>query len=411
MKTQSITRLACSALAAFAAMLLALPAMQAASGGWADVPGVTGGSGGVTVTVTNETDLRTYAQATSPYIVRVSGVIELSSTLQVASDRTLEGVDADSTIDGEIMVGSGKANVIIRNLNITNDRTVGTGDGVRLYGCSAVWIDHCTLYDCDDGMVDNSSNTDYITVSWCKFYYTRDNGHNFVNLIGASDTDTGNYRITFHHNWWGALCRQRMPADRFGQVHMYNNYFNCAGNGYCSNARLSAQILSENNYYDGVDDPLYSDAGSSAKIRANGNTYLNCTGLITAGTDTVFNPPYSYTLDATADIPTLVMAGAGNGSGSGPDPTAPAAPTDLGASAGKKKITLSWTDNANNEDGFKIERSSDGSSFTQIATVGANAESYTNTGLASGSTYYYRVRAHNSVGDSAYSNTASATAR
>jgi beta-glucanase (GH16 family) len=90
----------------------------------------------------------------------------------------------------------------------------------------------------------------------------------------------------------------------------------------------------------------------------------------------------------------------------------PSAPGNLTAtSPSKKKITLNWTDNSNNEDGFKIERSTDGVNFTQITTMAANTARYTNTGLTSGTTYYYRVRAYNASGNSPYSNTASATAR
>lgn len=91
-------------------------------------------------------------------------------------------------------------------------------------------------------------------------------------------------------------------------------------------------------------------------------------------------------------------------------PTAPAAPSNLAATPGKKKVTLGWTDGSYNETGFKIERSSDGVNFTQIATVGENATSYANSGLTTGATYYYRVRATNSFGNSAYTNVVSATA-
>jgi predicted phage tail protein len=92
--------------------------------------------------------------------------------------------------------------------------------------------------------------------------------------------------------------------------------------------------------------------------------------------------------------------------------TAPAAPLNLTASAVKKrKIQLNWTDASSNESGFAIERSTNNVSWTQIATVGANATTYTNSGLSAGTTYFYRVRAYNSAGYSGYSNTASATAR
>ena len=93
-----------------------------------------------------------------------------------------------------------------------------------------------------------------------------------------------------------------------------------------------------------------------------------------------------------------------------PAPPVPAAPTGLTATAvSRSQINLSWTDNSNDETGFKIERSRDGISFTQIGTVGSNVTAVGNTGLSRKTTYYYRVRAYNNAGDSAYSNVASAT--
>ena len=60
------------------------------------------------------------------------------------------------------------------------------------------------------------------------------------------------------------------------------------------------------------------------------------------------------------------------------------------------QIRLNWTDNANNETGFQIDRSANGTTgWTQIATVGANVVTYTNTGLTAATTYFYRVRANN----------------
>jgi hypothetical protein len=87
----------------------------------------------------------------------------------------------------------------------------------------------------------------------------------------------------------------------------------------------------------------------------------------------------------------------------------PAAPSNLTASTvSSSRIDLAWTDNANNETGFYIERSQ-GGTYAQIDTVGANVTSYGNTGLPASTTFSYRVRAHNTAGFSAYSNTASAT--
>src|SRR5205823_2671715 len=92
-----------------------------------------------------------------------------------------------------------------------------------------------------------------------------------------------------------------------------------------------------------------------------------------------------------------------------PTPT-PTAPTSLAATAvSSSQINLAWADNSNNESGFKIERSTDGTSFTQVTTVTANTTSYFNTGLTVSTKYYYRVRAYNSGGNSGYSNTVNAT--
>ena len=94
------------------------------------------------------------------------------------------------------------------------------------------------------------------------------------------------------------------------------------------------------------------------------------------------------------------------------DFTIPAAPGSLTATAvSSSRIDLSWADNSNNEEGFRIEscQGSGCTNFAQIATVGANVQTYSNTGLTAGVTYTYRVRAYNSGGSSTYSNTANAT--
>jgi titin len=88
----------------------------------------------------------------------------------------------------------------------------------------------------------------------------------------------------------------------------------------------------------------------------------------------------------------------------------PGDPSGLVATANSSsQITLTWVDNATTETGFKIERSSDNVTFTQIATAATNATSYVNTGLTPLTRYYYRVRSTNTGGDSAYSNAANAT--
>ncbi|HWQ33109.1 MAG TPA: fibronectin type III domain-containing protein, partial [Blastocatellia bacterium] len=142
-----------------------------------------------------------------------------------------------------------------------------------------------------------------------------------------------------------------------------------------------------------------------AQVGANVTTYNN-TGLAA-------NTSYSYRVrafNAAGDSGYTNTASATTQAASSP----PAAPTSLTATAASKsQINLAWTDNSNNEDGFKIERcqGSGCTNFAQIATVPAGTTSFSNTGLSSGTVYTYRVRAYNSSGDSAYSNTASARTR
>jgi len=97
--------------------------------------------------------------------------------------------------------------------------------------------------------------------------------------------------------------------------------------------------------------------------------------------------------------------------GSSSTTSVPSAPTALSAATSAanptSSIALAWADNASNESGFTVERSSDGSTFSQRAQLGAGATAWVDSGLTSGATYYYRVAAYNRAGSSPYSNVAS----
>jgi fibronectin type 3 domain-containing protein len=87
----------------------------------------------------------------------------------------------------------------------------------------------------------------------------------------------------------------------------------------------------------------------------------------------------------------------------------PVPPSDLAATAAAcDHIHLSWYDNSDNEAGYKIERSENGVDFAPVGTVGTNSSSYEDTGLKEAQTYWYRLKAYNSAGDSSYSNIDSA---
>ena len=91
-------------------------------------------------------------------------------------------------------------------------------------------------------------------------------------------------------------------------------------------------------------------------------------------------------------------------------PWTPAAPAALTATAlSSTRFSLNWTDLSGIEGGFKIERSADNVTFTQIATVPANTTTFTDGDLTPWTTRYYRVRACNTGGNSAYTASVAAT--
>ncbi len=132
--------------------------------------------------------------------------------------------------------------------------------------------------------------------------------------------------------------------------------------------------------------------------KAYGNDGLHFNKAVNSGTNSAVGATLAEALYQAADhLPTVI------------EMISPAhllnAPSNLvGTKASSSQINLTWVDNSTNETGFKIERKT-GSTWTQIATVGANIETYKNKNLASNTTYYYRVRAYNIGGDSSYSNT------
>jgi pectate lyase len=292
--------------------------------------GTKGGQGGTIVTVDNAADFIYYVQGTkqTPYIIYVSGPIDLGgSSIRVRGHKTVIGLPGSRLTGNLKCYRSEESNNIFQLLRMDNLAGAGDGDCISIDNATNIWIDHCTFTDAGDGAVDIKNGADYVTVSWCKFQYTVNNGHSYVNLVGHSDTngsaDMGHLRVTFHHNWYSTLCHERMPSVRFGQAHVYNTYFNSPGNRYCIRTRLYAQCLVENNYFKDVQNPweryVTSAGGDPGLLHASGNLFNNVTwyvgydssSVLIDGTETVFTPPYAYLLDPAEKIPALVQWGAG----------------------------------------------------------------------------------------------------
>jgi pectate lyase len=318
-----------------------------------------GGAGGPVVTVTDAASLSNYLNQPGPYIVQVAGTINLgAANFPVGANKTIIGLGTDATLVGDLYIMS-VSNVVVRNLYFSNSSNLGEGDGITMRNANHVWIDHCTFTDCADGELDITVASDYVTVSWCRFNYTFDSGHNFVNLLGADDADTfdaGRLHVTFHHNWWSTLCHERMPRVRYGRVHSYNNYFNAPGDNYCVRAALESQVLLEQNWFENVDTPWekFVTTGATGLVSAVSNVFVNVTGQTDPGTDTVFTVPYLYTPDDTGGVPFSVTNNAGA--------ARPGPALNITLSGGN--VVLSWSTNV---PGFLLQRRDDPSATNWLS--------------------------------------------
>lgn len=220
---------------------------------------------------------------------------------------------------------SGCENIIIRNLKFVGPGSVDVGgkDLISVQGGSKhIWIDHCEFTDGIDGNVDITNNADFCTVSWCTFKYTdRSYMHQNTNLVGGDDSDGKNddyeatyLNITFANNHWGEGCDQRMPMARSGKIHMLNNYYTCSNNKSSINARADSEFYIEGNYFaDGV-SVVFSQSGATAwNWVSSGNTANRIpSGLSTPSNEGTVTIPYTYTCNATSDVPTQVGTYAGS---------------------------------------------------------------------------------------------------
>ncbi|KAL4638816.1 hypothetical protein ACB092_03G174100 [Castanea dentata] len=165
-------------------------------------------------------------------------VIKLKQELLVNSFKTIDGRGANVHIaGGPCITIQYVSNIIIHGLNIHDCkqggnayvrdspdhygwRTISDGDGVSIFGGSHIWVDHCSLASCHDGLIDAIHGSTAITIS--NNYMTH---HNKVMLLGHSDsyTQDKSMQVTIAFNHFGEGLVQRMPRCRHGYFHVVNN--------------------------------------------------------------------------------------------------------------------------------------------------------------------------------------------
>ena len=185
---------------------------------------------------------------------------------------TIEGANGSSANWG-IVINGGSNNVVVKNMKIgalggaRND-----ADMIRIDGASNVWIDHNELFavnnECNgspegdltfDGALDIRRASHHITVS---YNYIHDSKK--VGLDGSSSNDTdGGRELTFHHNYYKNVGA-RLPLQRGGWVHIYNNlYDGITTSGI--NVRQAGYALIEKNFFQNSVNPVvcFYDGGSN----------------------------------------------------------------------------------------------------------------------------------------------------
>ena len=279
--------------------------------------------------------------------------------IYIPSNTTIIGVGANAQIIGANFMVKGVDNVIIRNLDFENasdcfpqwdptDTAVGNWNSAFdnlsiLNNATHVWVDHNKftdgnqpdsseptyfgrIYEQHDGECDITKGADLVTVSWNRF-----TNHDKTMLIGSSDTstvDTGKLRVTIHHNEFENTT-ERLPRVRFGQVHVYDNYYNEAQNPsflYALGVGVSSQIYAQNNYYR---IPSTVQAGNiigyykGTAIHTEGDfvngksvdllAAYNALNTPTLSGDVGWTPQYHLHIDPTQLVPLFVEFYAGTG--------------------------------------------------------------------------------------------------
>jgi pectate lyase len=239
--------------------------------------------------------------------------------IMVAPNKTLIGVVDPATGKAPLFshitfVMQSVDNIIIRNCRFTmkgvpvlrtgenkivawrNGAQVEVGDpdciGIQADKVSAktnwgghIWVDHCEFFNGDaankdryDGLLDCKNN-----VQWMTFSYNYFHDHDKSCLWGKGDTDVyENCRtISFHHNFFDNIQGSRLPLQRGGHVHYYNNYMRGCEDGW--DIRTGAVAYEEGCYFENTKSPIRSDRGGSLNIsKAEGYDciYKGCNNLM-----------------------------------------------------------------------------------------------------------------------------------
>lgn len=279
---------------------------------------------------------------------------------------------------GSWSVGPGQASTPNNGADTLSYRLMMQNQYTKIGGTESIWLSHT---------VANPSSTGLAAPRWYQLGVTGGTIASSVTQAGTWNPDTTYHRFT-----------PSLAVDRLGDMAMG---FSVSNASTYPQIRYAARLAG---------DPLGTLAQGEALLYAGSGaqTYSNRWGDYSAMSLDPDGCTFWFTTEAydavgydwRTKIASFSLPGC-----TGPV-TPPAAPRNLAATLVGSSASLTWTDDATSETGYRVERSS-GSGFVAVASLAAGATSWTDSGLSASTTYTYRVVATNSGGSSDPSNLAS----
>ncbi|MCK9639327.1 MAG: hypothetical protein M0R39_05400 [Prolixibacteraceae bacterium] len=302
-------------------------------GDFAAAAGITGGSGGKSIVVTNLNDsgpgsLRNALNTHEPRMITfkpgLTGILNIPGGHMFISygNFTLDGAGAKITISGNsiFMSSSAASNCIIKNLTFGN--TTAKFSAITIVSdAHTILVDHCTFYNNSSGQTGNpigiwngpgQDGITGITISWCHFKVPNKKSV----LIGSADqTLKKNTRISLHHNWFDGIDARNPRVHGGTLVHAWNNYIS-NWSEYGVGASALADVLLENNIFENANNTNGAVASygniDASSVNVSGNYLIGVPVLQTIGTFPKDQLTYKATLEVADDaLKSRIMAGAG----------------------------------------------------------------------------------------------------
>ena len=301
----------------------------------------------------------------------------------IINNEVIQSVNGDS-LGGGLRHGNGSLN--ITNTTFANNKALQQGGGLWVGANSPTTITNSTFVENRAESADgNGGLAGAIMLA---------NGSSPTNI--SDSTIANNYAGFQGGGFWGGGANTPL-TNRV----VANNIANNGGNPW------DIKHHTQNQFNDGGGNVQYPainpNDSQDVDITANVSVANPQLGSFQDNGTAVQAPPKPGNSNITAGA----TAPAGTSQGGASLPSEPGSLSAVAASP--TEINIAWTDNSDNETGFKIERSLDNLNWQLIQTVAADLTSYADSGLLENTKYYYRISATNSQGDSATTSTNTTT--